>query len=340
MPVMGSSYVTLNPSYTMPELLLPYSQASGAFDALAGGEPMVRLSDGDLLAYIRRADIRTKMAAGQSAYNELPGVSLVMSMISAPSYLLRTRSEYDHHDSAAMGRWGVSITEAYRLGSRQAHFQLLRNMLLYGLSPANGEGLLNTPSATTINLPADSNGDTTVVTYDNGEMALFLLQQILNIKTRTYQLGQGRKFTILGPQRVLGLFAYNIVQLVQYQRPGAGTASTEGVTAAVLMDNGDRLDWCYDDTLIGQGNGGTDAVIIIMPEVEKPKVVSKLNTNEFAKLAPGLEACSIQLMDMAAPKEITTPMPGGAVDTLSELRATSGWVPRPEAITIVSMLYS
>src|SRR3974390_593318 len=268
MPVLAPAYVTLNPSFTLPEILLPYSQASGAFDTLPGGEPRVALSEGDLVAYIKRADIRTKMSSGQSAYNELPGVNIAMSMISAPTYLNRVRSEYDHHDTAAMSRWGVPIVEAYRLGTRQAHFQLLRNMLLYGMMPANGEGLMNTPGATTLPLPMDSNGDTTVVTYDNGEMALFLLQQILDIKTRTYQLGLGREFTILGPPRVLGLFAYNIVQLVQFQRPGAGTSSTEGVTNAVLMDNGDKLNWCYDDTLLGQGDGGTEAVIIIMPKVE------------------------------------------------------------------------
>lgn len=338
MAVLAPAYVTLNPSFTMPELILPYSQASGAFETLAGGEPLPRLSEGDLVAYIRRADIRTKMASGQSAYNELPGVNLAMSMISAPTYLNRVRTEYDHHDAAAMGRWGVPITEAYRLGTRQAHFQLLRNQLLYGMSPANGEGLLNTPGATTLPLPPDSNGDTTVVTYDNGEMALFLATQILNIKTRTYNLGIGHKFVILGPQRVLGLWGYNLVQLVQFQRPGAGSASTEGTLKAIAMSNGDTIEWAYDDTLIGQGEGGTDAVIIIMPEVQKP-TSSKLNTNEFAKLAPGLEACSLQLCDMVAPREITAPLAGGAVDVLSELRASSGWVVRPEAETILSMQY-
>jgi hypothetical protein len=335
---IAPAYVTLNPSFTMPEILLPYSQASGAFDLLAKGEPLVRLGEGDLVAYIKRADIRTKMAAGQSAYNELPSVGIAMSMISTASYLLRVRAEYDHHDTAAMGRWGVSIVEAQRLGTRQAHFQLLRTMVLNGMNPSNGEGLLNAVGATSIPLPADSNGDDTVVTYDNGQMALFLLQQILGIKQRTNQLGIGRKFTILGPQRTLGTFEYNVVQLVSFQREGAGTGSTAEMLKDVLEKNGDEITWAYDDTLIGQGAGGTDAVIITMPEVQKPDG-GKINTNEFAKLAPGLEACTLQLCDMAAPREIPTPIAGGAIDILTELRATSGWGVRPEAITIVSMQY-
>lgn len=338
MPFIAPAFVTVNPSFTMPELLLPYSQASGAFEALPTGEPLVRLSDGDQAAYIKRADIRTKMAAGQSAYNLLPSVDITMSQISTPTYLQRVRAEYDHHDTAAAGRWGVSIVEANRLGMRQGHFQLSRNALLQGMNPANGEGLLNTNGATTLNLPPDMNGNTTVVTYDNGQMALFLAQQIQNLKTRTNQLGIGRKFTILGPQRTLGTFEYNVVQLTQFQRAGAGSSSTAGTFKAIAEWNEDEITWAYDDTLIGQGAGGTDAVIINMPEVAKPDG-GNWNTNEFAKLAPGLEACALQLCDMAAPREIPVPIAGGAIDILSELRVTSGWGVRGESITVVSMAY-
>lgn len=337
---IAPSYITVNPNYTMPELLLPYSQASGAFETLAGGEPLIRLSDGDLYVYLKRVDVRTKGAAGQAAYNALPSVNVALSQISTPTYLLRVRAEYDHHDTAAMSRWGVSIVEAQRLGMRQGHFQLARQALLYGMNPANGEGLLNANGATAINLPPDSFGNTSVVTYDNGQMAFFILSQISALKTRTNQLGIGRKFTILGPQRVLGAFEYqNIVQLTSFQRVGGGTASTAGTVKSVAEDNGDEISWVYDDTLQGKGAGGTDAVVIVMPEVENPQPSSKINTNDFANLSPGLDACTIQLCDMAAPREIPTPMPGGAIDVLSEWRITSGWAPRPEAVTIASMLY-
>ena len=339
MASIAPAFTIVNPSYIDPGILLPYSQASGAFDTLAEGQPLTRLSEGDLFAYIKRIDLRSKVAAGQSAYNLLPSVSTALSMISTPSYLLRVRAEYDHHDTAAMGRWGISIVESQRLGMRQGHFQLARSALLYGFNPANGEGLLNTQGATAISLPPDSNGNDTVVTYDNGQMGIFLLTQISALKTRTNQLGIGHKFTILGPQRVLGAFEYqNIVQLVQFQRAGAGSASTAGLVKDVAALNDDEIMWVYDDTLIGKGAGGTDAVLIVMPEVTKPQG-SQINTNEFAKLAPGIEACTLMYCDMAAPREIPTPLPGGAIDVLSEWRITSGWGIRPEAITVVSMEY-
>ena len=53
MPNIAPAYVTVNPSYTLPELLLPYSQASGAFDLLPTGEPLVRLAHGQRAAQPR-----------------------------------------------------------------------------------------------------------------------------------------------------------------------------------------------------------------------------------------------------------------------------------------------
>ena len=104
------------------------------------------------------------------------------------------------------------------------------------------------------------------------------------------------------------------------------------------MANGDTIVWAYDDTLIGKGAGGNDAVLVVMPEVEKPNG-GRINTNEFAKLAPGIEACTLMYADMAAPREIVSPLPGGATDVLSEWRITSGWAIRPEAVTVLSLQY-
>lgn len=341
MPAITPSYAIVNPSYMMPELILQFSQASGAMSTLATGNPMARLSEGDLYAYIKQVDIRTRVSASQSGNaNMLPSVTLDAKLNQTATYTCRARAIYDHHDTAAAGNWNIALPEAQRLGMRQAIFQQLRNGLLYGFNAVNGEGLLNTQGATTTTLPADSNGNTTVSTYDNGQMAIFLLQQIQLLKTRTLQMGIGRRITILGPQRTLGAFEYQgIVQLTQFQRAGAGTLPVAGVVKDILEMNGDQIDWVYDDTLIGKGAGGTDAVIINMPEIEVPEVNTRVNTNVFAQLTPNLSATALMLTDMAAPREIPTPIAGGAIDVLSELRSTSGWGLRPEAITIISMPY-
>lgn len=340
MGISATSYVISHPSFMEPDLIVQQNQASGAFETLAGGNPRVKIGSEDKNVYIRRVDIRSKVQVNQAAGNLIPSAEIVPSLISAPTYLQRVRAEYDHHDTAMSGLWGISIVDAQSRAMRQGHFQLLRNNLLYGVLPANGEGLLNANGATSVNLPADSFGNTTARTYDNGQMALFLLQQLGQIKTATNQLGRARRFVFLLPQRIGALWSYpGIVQLTSYQRPGAGTASISDTVQGVAKELGDEVLFCYDDTLIGQGSGGTDAMLIVMPEIDVPAPNSGPNTNVFGALAPNFRDCVTMYTDMAAPMEIPTPLPGGAIDVMSELRCSPGWAVRPESIEIVSITY-
>ena len=336
---IATSWVQVHPSFVMPEILIQFQQVSGAFDLFATGNPLVKLGPTDLAVYLKVLDIRTKASVGQTPGNALPSCTTTPRMISTPTYLFRTRAEYDHHEQAATEVWGYSTPLAQQLGMRQAIFQQLRVAALYGVNAANGEGLINANGATTINLPPDSNGNTTVSTYDNGQMAFFLASLVSQMKTRTNQLGTGNHFAFCMPQRVGGMFEYqDIVQVTQFQRTGAGSLSTAGVLKEILERNDDTIEWSYDDTLIGKGSGGTDAVILTMPEVKRLRR-NKINTNAFAELTPGLDATTLMLMDQAAPREIPTPLAGGALDVVAELRSTPGWAPRPEAVTVVSMQY-
>ena len=79
-------------------------------------------------------------------------------------------------------------------------------------------------------------------------------------------------------------------------------------------------------------------MIITMPKVSIP-VQRRINTNVFSEVAPALDVCTWMYSDLAAPREIPSPLPGGAIDMLLEWRITSGWGVRPEAITIISMIY-
>lgn len=341
MATIAPAFVTVNPSFMEPEMIVAYNQATGAFDLLPESAPRVRLGEGDLAVYAKRIDLRTRVAAGQSAYNSIPSCTVVNSLIGTATYLLRVRAEYDHHDAAAAARWGYSVVEAHRLGMRQGHFQLARSALLYGFNPANGEGLMNANGATAVTLPMDSFGNTTIVTYDAGQLAFFFTSQIGATKSRTNQMGTGRKFVFLMPQRIGSIIEYaDIVQLVQFQRPGAGTATTAGTVKAIAMENGDEVYWGYDDTLIGKGAGGTDAILLVMPEVQRPEGgAGQITTAEFSKLAPGMAATTLMYADMAAPREIPAPLPAGAIDITSEWRISSGWAVRPEAVTVISAPY-
>jgi hypothetical protein len=218
----------------------------------------------------------------------------------------------------------------------------MRTGLLYGFNPSNGEGLLNSSNATQVTLPPDSNGNDTALTYDNGEMSLFILGQVAQIKQNAFQSGKsiGNKVVLVCPQRIgLAWEIADIVQVVQYQRPGAGTATTLEVVKKVLEESGNEFEVYFDDTLIGKGAGGADACILSIPELVQPGDFSA-NTNAFADLVPSLKETNAQYTDMAAPRKITTPMPDGGVTEVYELRTTSGWNLRPEVLFILNIPYN
>jgi hypothetical protein len=333
------AFAMVHPNFLEPDILFQYNQVSGFTDIFAGEGPRVKIDSADQYVYIKTLRMRHSNETGQAVGNNLPTASLVPWMISTPAYFVRARTEYDQHDQASAGRWGVPLTPALRHAGRQGIYQQARNLALYGRLPSNGEGILNTQGATAVTLPPDVNNNDTIITYDPGQMGFFLLQLTASIKARMFQFGQRSRIAVLGPQRVLQQWAYvGIVQLTQFQRTGAGSETTGGLVSDILMRNGDMIDWCYDDTLIGKGAGGTDAIVFTIPEIVKPKIPG-INTNDFANTEPGLDACVVQYADKAAPTEITMPLPGGAVDTVFEIKYTPGWAPRPEAVTILSAQY-
>jgi len=339
MAALFPAQAKIHPSFSEPELILTYAQASGFMATMHGGAPRTRLGYDDLYVYVNRMDIRTEALSSQFASNWLPSPTLEAGYEQAQTYLLRNRVDYDRHDMAAARRYAVSLPQAYEYGQRQGIFQQLRSLYLYGYNAANGEGILNASGATNVTLPADSYGNTTVSTYDNGQMMEFLLQQYVNLKTRMFQSGGAisNRIVILSPQRVFLQFQNaSIVQVTSYQRPGGGTNTIAGTFQKVAEEGGDTIEWYYDDTLIGKGAGGSDAVIMTIPEIEVPDIVG-WNTNEFGKVQPSTKAVNVMYSDVAAPIKIDTPIPDSGLTSVLEMRATPGWCWRPQGLTILSL---
>lgn len=330
--------VIVHPSFIEPENILTTAQASGFMDVLAGRAPRVRLGPVDKFVYQNRIDIRSAVATTQASYNALQNATLRAEYVQTATYRVFARAEYDDLDVLEAGEWNVALPEAQRLAMRQGIFQFMRDACLYGVNAANSEGLLNTPNATAVNLPPDSFGNTNLSTYDAGQLSLWFLQQIQAAFQRLYMLGLSSRCVILGPQRVLGQMQLaNIVQVTSYQRPGSGTATTAQVIQKVAEENGYAVEYAFDDTLIGKGSAGSDAVLLVVPEVIVPKMNS-INTNVFNTLAPNLAATTLMYSDVVAPIEITTPIPKG-LDVVSQIRISSGWCPRGQAISILSLPY-
>jgi len=331
----------IHPSFSEPDLIITYAQPSGAFEALQGGKPRVKIGSEDLYVYINNIDLRTETQTSQAASNFLPSSTLVGGYNSTSTYLIRTRSTWDHHDVAAAANYSVSLPMAQDLASKQGIFQQMRSMLLYGYNAANGEGLLNAQGAVQSLLPADSFGNTHLTTYDNGQMALWLLSQIIALKSGMYQGDMPNEIKLIGPQRViLALQMQMIIQTTSYQRPGAGTATTAQTIENVAGEFGNKISWWMDDTLIGKGTGGADMVILTIPELEVPNLPGlTINTGAFNEMQPAMKAVNVMYADMAAPMKIPTPVPDGGITEVQEIRCSSGWNLRSAGLYLLSIPY-
>ncbi|QGZ66364.1 DUF2184 domain-containing protein [Paraburkholderia acidisoli] len=331
--------VRVNPHFAEPDLIVTYAQASGAFAALPGNKPKVKLGNDDLYVYINALDLRTETLSAQAAGNFLPSATLVGTQYSTQTYLIRTRSIWDHHDIAAAAHYNVSLPAAQDLAARQGIYQQMRTALLYGYQPSNNEGLLNAAAATAVTLPPDQYGNTTASTYDNGDMSLWLLSQIVNIKSGMFQSGAQitNRIRFIGPQRILLNWQLaNIVRVTAYQRPGAGTSTTGQVVANVTAEAGDEVEYYFDDTLQGKGAGGADMVILTIPEIEQPDMPG-INTNVFGDVQPSTKAVNAMYTDMPAPMKIPTPIPDGAITEVQEMRISSGWNLRGQGLYLLSI---
>jgi hypothetical protein len=333
----------VSPSFVEPRILTRYNQRSGAFAALGTGGPQVKLGSEDLNVYQLTIDMRSQVSHGQTPYQTIGGPSFVTQQIQASTYIVRSRAEFDHHDTASAAGWNISLMDANRKAMRAGIASFARSALLYGVAPSEGEGLLNANGATTLTFPADENGKVSVTGMDPAYQAQELLTLIGQLQSRIMAVSQGTvRIVILAPQRTIQAWRMQIVPLMSYQRAGGGTNTITGTIDAVAADGGADVFFAVDDTLIGKGAAGSDMVVICAPELVNPQEgpgPESMSTNQFATLQNFSDDATAQYFDKAAPSEIISPMAGGFTDQMLELRMTAGWVKRPEALTLLSVPY-
>lgn len=341
MSTFAPAYKILNPSMMLPDIAMQYSMVTGAFELLPGNKPEVKIGSNDLLVYQKTLRMTHQNTLSQSLPNQLASSSVIAGYTQMKTYRIATRSQYGLYEDEAAGDWGYSLPEALQLAARQGMAQTLRTLLLYGMIASDGEGIINAPGATTINLGADTHGATSYTKWDSGELAQALLGYIAALKIRMLMLGQPTRIVVCGPQRFLSQLSYTgIVQLTSYQRPGAGTSTAGNVVQTIAGDAaGDDVVFTVDDTLVGRGAGGSDLIIISAPVLNVPANDASINTNVFASLTPNQRAVNQMFCDVAAPTEVSTPIPDGGLTTIYTLRATPGWNLRSEGVTLLSAIY-
>ena len=339
MAAIAPAVKKITPSFEEPGLALAYQLPSSAPMLLADSEIRIRLSPEDLFVYLNSLTVRSNVQGGQNPSRLLPGVDLISQLHGFQTYFFNARETIDRHAVAAANFRGYSLPQAIDLGMDQGFFRMACNMILFGVNPGLGEGLLNVQGAYYQNLVADSFGNTTIRTYDNGQLAIQFLTLISQVLQATNQTTLPTRVAILMPQTWHNqLFMNDVVQLTQYQRPGAGTDTTGEMIKRLGEGNNVTVEFGIDDALKGAGSSGSDACVITIPELKKP-TTEYLNTNKFADLQPSINAVNLMYGDMAKPIKIESPGPSGSFVVDREWRLSPGIGFRPEGTVILNAVY-
>ena len=104
---------------------------------------------------------------------------------------------------------------------------------------------------------------------------------------------------------------------------------------SVMEWNGKDIEFYVDNTLEGKGDGGTDGIILAIPELVD-QTDSAFNTNVFASLQPNITANIVQMCDTPEPVFKTVPLSLDNNEIMSEQKIIPAWGLRPEAITFIS----
>lgn len=347
MGVIAPTRRILSPSITSPKFVVRNALRSGFMRVLADGQPDVKLTETTRAVYVTTLDVRTLARGAQSNASELPSVDIQYGYISAPTYQQKVGVTYSRDDVNSAADWNSPLPALYSHGMAQAHFQLMRDAALYGFNPQNGEGILNSSASERESLPADSNGKTTLDDYDAGQAFQYLLG-VFNRRlvacnlmgvTGTYNSGGAPvRLVVLAPQRVISKLNSRIVELTSYQRAGAGSASILQSLVEVMHGNNVSVEFAPDDSLIGRGTGGTDAVIITLPELPDVGTIPKFNTNEFGdSVQPNERAMNTMFTDRVVASELSAPWGPEMTRVVSFMRITAGWALRGEGTTILSV---
>lgn len=351
MPTMFQAVEKVNPSFTLPGVLIRQTQKSAYRHILAGGLPEVRLGPIDYVVYLNVLDLRTENTAGQSGINDLPAVALKNRLIQAPTYQSRIRNVYDFQEPDRAAALNVPFIDAIRKGHWQAHNQFLRYAALWGHMPENGEGILT--NAAQVDLPPDSQGTKTIHGYIAGDFVNTVLVLISKIKTRTRQVqvsGAAAResaplpVTILTSPAVKAWMDARQVNFTQYAEAG----STDNITDNLITKSAKQnvaLTIGVDPTMAGKGPKATtpgtqnDPLHICIPNLpETGNEDGDFDTNEFGdKFINQARLCNAQYVDLAAPGERQRPDSGFDSDFSSWRRFTPGWPVRPESNIVLNV---
>lgn len=328
----------LYPSAAIPGLLTPQVQDVD-FKKYIGKETNQASLAVNAVYMASVTNINSQAAITQQWKNEVSNQSYTMGQISAPVYMIQAFMQWDKQEAAAFDALssGVALPDFLENLAKQAINQRRHEGILYGFDPATdlNQGIL--ANATESNLPADSQGNSTITSYSPAELQSFLASVIRDVMNASY--GMLRPVVIASSPRVINYLHSIVVSLTESQQKGAGVDVISGLLGRVMDWLGaGKVEFIQDVTLQDDTNGdkivfvarGMDEQSESVSDADSQNLVGKNNSIKFNTWTDK----GFGLMPEQAPEVL------GVYKRKFVFRMTPGVTLRSEAVRVVKAPYA
>ena len=333
----GSNLQRVVPHSVIPGVVAPVNQNADYVKAFAGITQYGDLGS-DYLYLTTLETIHPPTTIGQQWRGGVDSAQFANNQLAYQYYTIQARYEYTDQQAAKLGKIipGVGIEKLLDDLCQQGVQQRRHYGALFGFDPAQTQGLVK--QGTTATFPADSDANTTVSAYNPDELLAFMAGQARTAMNNTY--GMAKPVVFMSSVRVVNFIRSTMINLTQYQMPGAGVDSVGGAYNRVVGEwlGVGKIEFIADDLLKGTGTNGADIMLFVAPGLTEQDVVKE----EFSQYKLGDYPANMMntFMDNAGGLIISrNPVINRVTSVDFSLQTTPGAVIRADAVRVIEAAY-
>lgn len=325
------------PHSIIPGVVAPVNQNADYIKAFAG---ITKYGDlGSDYLYLTTLDkIDTPTTIGQQWRGGVDTAQFSNNQLAWQYYTIQARMEYTDQQAAKLGKIlpGIGIDQLLDKLCRQGINQRDHYGALFGFDPAQTQGLVK--QGTTATFPADSDAHTTISSYNPDELMAFMATQARTAMNNTY--GMAKPVIFMSSVRTVNWIKSVMLNLTQYQMPGAGVDSIGGAYSRVVGEwlGVGKIEFIADDLLKGAGTNSSDLMLFVAPGLTEQDAVKP----EYSQYLLGDLPMNMMntFKDEAGGLIISrNPVINRVTSADYSLQTTPGAVIRADAVRVIEALY-
>ena len=334
--------------------LYPSSQAPGAIIQSINFKPFWRMTNRgainrilkptDKAFYAMTVTPTARAVWSQDNIYGLPSCDYSVSQIQTPVIRIGNQATWTPEDNELAGEYNIPHADLLMAIQMQGLSEFMARVMFYGINSTTG--IFNTGQLMAGNLPPDSLGNSTILTYNAASLFQYFQTKFAEIKAA--MRNNVDSIVVYTSTRIwTQIVTAKIVSLTSYQIAGAGTATVVEASSNIEGSLGMKLYFACDDNMQGvNGNANTDYIVISAVSTTPSDTLgimkggdSEWNTNEAAMRYNKQNTLSpIEMMGAGGPIKRVMPAMQGIMSYLFQT-ISPGWVTvSPTASTSPSSL--